>query len=150
MSFYLNNITTEKMFEDLLQDERVVLVRFGVAEKPECQRLDRLISSLSKEVWNYFLIAAYEKKDVPKTLRKKYSIADGWHNVLIFFYRGKPVYVSFHRKPNFQVTDEIASTNDLLSLLVTVQQGVKHKRKVINVYGLPFEERHRRGSAQKR
>lgn len=140
MSFFLNNITTEKMFDEILQDRRIVLVRFGVAEKPECQRLDRIISSLDKSINTYFSIAAYEKKDVSKYHRKKYNITDTEDSILIFFFNSHPIYISFNKKPNFQVTDKISNPNELLSLLVIIHQSIKHNRKTVYIYGQPSSE----------
>ncbi|KAI5191784.1 U5 snRNP protein, DIM1 family [Nematocida minor] len=139
MSFFLNNITSEQMFEELLQDHRIALVRFGFSERPECVRLDRLLSTLNKSVHRYFAIAAYEIKDVTPPLRKKYKITDSAQNILVFFSKGVPIYVSFCKRPNFQITEEIPGSEELLSLLVTVHQGVTHNKRIINVYGTCFE-----------
>ncbi|EHY65284.1 U5 snRNP protein, DIM1 family [Nematocida ausubeli] len=148
MSFFLNNIVSDKMFEDLLNDKRILLVRFGYAEEKECQRIDRMLSELNGMVCRYFAIAAYETKDVADALRRKYKISEDTRHVLVFFSKRAPIYVSFCKRPNFQVSETIPGTDEMLSLLIMVHQGIFHNKKIINVYGTYFESK-KYQSAQK-
>lgn len=141
MSFFLDNIDSEHMFEELLKEERIVILRFGSAGEHECQRLDRMLAAVGRTVDKYFVIAAYETKDVTQSIRKKYNITDKRKHILIFFHKGLPVYLSFCKKPNFQVVETIPGSEELLSLLVMVHQGVTHKKKIINIYGTYFGEK---------
>ncbi|KAH9385406.1 U5 snRNP protein, DIM1 family [Nematocida major] len=139
MSFYVNNIVSEDMFEEILADERIAIVRFGYAESPECQRLDRMLAALESTVGRYFAFSAYETKDVTQKIRKRYEISDETRCILVFFSQKKPVYVSFCRRPSYQVSEKFPTLDELFSLLIMVNQGITHRKKIINIYGTYFE-----------
>ncbi|EIJ88697.1 U5 snRNP protein, DIM1 family [Nematocida parisii] len=141
MSFYLNNIMSDQMFDDLLKEKRILLVRFGYAAEKDCERLDRMLASINQMVSRYFAIAAYETRDVTELLRKKYNITEETRHILVFFTKGAPIYVSFCKRPSFQICEYIPGVEEMLSLLIMVHQGITHNKKIINVYGTYFENK---------
>ncbi|KAI5170576.1 hypothetical protein NEFER03_0035 [Nematocida sp. LUAm3] len=131
MSFYIENVLAEKEFNQLLSEEKIVLVRFGLAEEEETKKIDKILSSFAMETSAYFRIVACEVQDMPETLLKRYRVSKLSTATIVFFHKGKPLMLEINKVRSFYLHAPFPSVNNFLSLLIHIHLGIcKNHRKI--------------------
>ncbi|KAI5185223.1 hypothetical protein NEHOM01_0681 [Nematocida homosporus] len=131
MSFHIPNLLSPEDFQTVLQDRKIVLVRFGAASTALCQRIDRHLAMVQAKTTAYFRILACELRDMPIDFINRYRLLPTHNYVLVFFSNGQPISLAFGKKPPTHLLEHLTDYNDILSALIYVQHGIFRGQNLI-------------------
>jgi DIM1 family U5 snRNP protein len=74
----------------LSEEERVVIIRFGIETTPDCMLMDKTLASVTTKLQNMAVIYACDIEEIPD-FNKMYELYDPV--CIMFFYRNKHIMV---------------------------------------------------------
>lgn len=130
MSFYIRNILTERDMQEALSTDKLLVIRFGKATDRYTKWIDQMLEAIYEAGPMSILVAACEISDMSKELLSKYSLKRAYTCAFIFFYRKKPISITFNNQETIVIVERISEYGDLISLLLFVQRSTLHGHKV--------------------
>jgi DIM1 family U5 snRNP protein len=114
----------------LMEEERVVLIRFGHDYDPLCMQMDEVLYSLAYDVKNFARIYLVDITEVPD-FNAMYELYDPC--TVMFFYRNKHMLVDMGTGNNNKLNFLISEKQEFIDVIETVYRGaIKGKGLVVS------------------
>ena len=114
----------------LMEEERVVLIRFGHDYDPLCMQMDEVLFSLAYDVKNFARIYLVDITEVPD-FNAMYELYDPC--TVMFFYRNKHMLVDMGTGNNNKLNFLISEKQEFIDVIETVYRGaIKGKGLVVS------------------
>ncbi|KAG7193231.1 U4/U6-U5 snRNP complex subunit dib1 [Scheffersomyces spartinae] len=131
-SIFLPNLRTGWHVDQaiLLEDDRLVIIRFGRASNRECMLMDEYLFQIAEKVKNFAAIYLCDIDDVPD-FNQMYELYDPC--TVMFFYRNKHMMCDFGTGNNNKLNFPIHDKQELIDIIETIYRGaIKGKGLVIS------------------
>lgn len=114
----------------LMEEERVVVIRFGHDYDPLCMQMDEVLYSLAYDVKNFARIYLVDITEVPD-FNAMYELYDPC--TVMFFYRNKHMLVDMGTGNNNKLNFLISEKQEFIDVIETVYRGaIKGKGLVVS------------------
>ena len=123
----------------LMEEERVVIMRFGHDYDPLCMQMDEVLYSLAYDVKNFARIYLVDISEVPD-FNAMYELYDPC--TVVFFYRNKHMLVDLGTGNNNKLNFLISEKQELIDIIEMVYRGA-HKGKGLVVSPKDYSTKHR-------
>jgi len=123
----------------LMEEERVVIMRFGHDYDPLCMQMDEVLYSLAYDVKNFARIYLVDISEVPD-FNAMYELYDPC--TVMFFYRNKHMLVDLGTGNNNKLNFLISEKQELIDIIEMVYRGA-HKGKGLVVSPKDYSTKHR-------
>lgn len=116
----------------LSEDDRLVIVRFGREEQPDCMMVDEILYQISGRIKNFGVIYLCNLDQVPD-FNQMYELDQDMNEpyTMMFFYRNKHMMCDFgtgnNNKLNFPITDK----QELIDIIETIYRGAKKGKGLV-------------------
>ena len=111
----------------VLEEKRVVVIRFGRDDDPACMRMDDVIAGIADDVKNFavcYLVDVGEVRD----FTEMYELYDPC--TVMFFFRNKHIMVDLGTGNNNKLT-AVVEKQELIDLFEVVYRGAKKGRGLV-------------------
>ncbi|KCV72748.1 thioredoxin-like protein 4A [Fonticula alba] len=124
MSFMLPQLTTAWDVDRsiYLEEDRVVVVRFGRDGDPVCIKMDETLFKIAEKVKNFAVIYRVDIDQVPD-FNKMYELYDPC--AVMFFFRNKHMMVDLGTGNNNKVNWAIEDKQEMIDLIEVVYRGAR-------------------------
>lgn len=113
-----------------MEEERVVVIRFGHDYDPLCMQMDEVLYSLAYDVKNFARIYLVDITEVPD-FNAMYELYDPC--TVMFFYRNKHMLVDMGTGNNNKLNFLISEKQEFIDVIETVYRGaIKGKGLVVS------------------
>lgn len=123
----------------LMEEERVVIMRFGHDYDPLCMQMDEVLYSLAYDVKNFARIYLVDITEVPD-FNAMYELYDPC--TVMFFYRNKHMLVDLGTGNNNKLNFLIPDKQELIDIIEMVYRGAR-KGKGLVVSPKDYSTKHR-------
>ena len=106
----------------VLEEERVVVIRFGHDWDPECMVIDEVLAAVAGKVRNMAAIYLVDTTEVP-CFNQMYELYDPVS--VMFFYQNKHVTMDFGTGNNNKIHWPLNNKQEMIDIIETVYRGVK-------------------------
>ncbi|CAN6644087.1 spliceosomal protein Dib1p [Trichomonascus vanleenenianus] len=114
----------------LSEESRVVVIRFGRDQDPDCMRMDEILYSVADKVRQFAVIYVCDIDQVPD-FNQMYELYDPM--TIMFFYRNKHMLVDFGTGNNNKLNFVLEDKQEMIDIIETVYRGAaKGKGLVIS------------------
>lgn len=104
------------------EERKLVMVRFGVTDSPECAAMDEILRKVEFSLSNYALIYVVDIREVPE-FNSMYELYDPF--AVMFFYRGRHKTVDFGTGNNNKINFPLTRAQDLIDIAETVYRAAR-------------------------
>lgn len=112
----------------LNEEQRVVVIRFGVDTHPSCMTTDETLYSIADAVKSYAVIYLVDNTAVPD-FNTMYEIYDAC--TVMFFYRNKHIMIDLGTGNNNKINWAFEGRQDMIDIIETVYRGAKKGRGLV-------------------
>lgn len=123
----------------LMEEDRIVIMRFGHDYDPLCMQMDEVLYSVAYEVKNFARIYLVDITEVPD-FNAMYELYDPC--TVMFFYRNKHMLVDLGTGNNNKLNFLIPDKQELIDIIETVYRGAR-KGKGLVVSPKDYSTKHR-------
>ena len=123
----------------LMEEDRVVVMRFGHDYDPSCMQQDEVLYSLAYDVKNFARIYLVDITEVPD-FNAIYELYDPC--TVMFFYRNKHMLVDLGTGNNNKLNFVITEKQEMVDIIETVYRGAR-KGKGLVVSPKDYSTKHR-------
>ncbi|ODV82264.1 4A/4B type thioredoxin-like protein [Suhomyces tanzawaensis NRRL Y-17324] len=110
----------------LSEDDRLVIIRFGLEHESECMLIDEILYQILEKVKNFASIYLCNI-DLVKDFNQMYELDDDPFTVM-FFYRNKHMMCDFGTGNNNKLNFTIGNKQEMIDIIETIYRGA-HKGK---------------------
>lgn len=112
----------------VLEEDRVVVVRFGRDHDPTCMVQDEVLASIAEKVKNFAVIYLVDLDEVPD-FTGMYELYDDC--TTMFFYRNKHIMVDLGTGDNNKINWALADKQELIDIIECVYRGARKGRGLV-------------------
>jgi U5 snRNP protein, DIM1 family len=112
----------------VLEEKRVVVIRFGREDTAECMRMDDTLASIGEKVKMFAAVYLVDTREVPE-FNEMYELFDEDFCVM-FFFRNRHIMVDCGTGNNNKITFRITK-DDLVDMIETVYRGARKGRGLV-------------------
>lgn len=123
----------------LMEEDRIVIMRFGHDYDPLCMQMDEVLYSVAYDVKNFARIYLVDITEVPD-FNAMYELYDPC--TVMFFYRNKHMLVDLGTGNNNKLNFLIPDKQELIDIIETVYRGAR-KGKGLVVSPKDYSTKHR-------
>lgn len=116
----------------LSEDDRIVVIRFGREEEPDCMVIDEILYQISEKIKNFAVIYLCNTSRVPD-FNEMYEL-DGDPTepfTMMFFYRNKHMMCDFGTGNNNKLNFMIKEKQELIDVIETIYRGAKKGKGLV-------------------
>eukprot|EP01013_Petalomonas_cantuscygni_P023918 TRINITY_DN45445_c0_g1_i1.p2 TRINITY_DN45445_c0_g1~~TRINITY_DN45445_c0_g1_i1.p2 ORF type:complete len:143 (-),score=25.16 TRINITY_DN45445_c0_g1_i1:49-477(-) len=130
MAFLLPNLYSGWAVDCAIQhdDDRIVVIRFGIPDDPRCAIMDHTLSSIAETLKQFAVIYLVDTRSV-KDFTAMYELIDPVS--VMFFWRNKIVQVELGTGQNHKLTFPITDKQEMIDLVETVYRGARKGRGIV-------------------
>ncbi|KAG7664379.1 DIB1 [[Candida] subhashii] len=116
----------------LSEDDRLVIIRFGREEQPDCMIIDEILFSISERIKNFGVIYLCNLDKVPD-FNQMYELDQDPTEpyTLMFFYRNKHMMCDFGTGNNNKLNFMIYDKQELIDIIETIYRGAKKGKGLV-------------------
>eukprot|EP00388_Colpodella_angusta_P007359 GDKJ01020889.1.p1 GENE.GDKJ01020889.1~~GDKJ01020889.1.p1 ORF type:complete len:143 (+),score=29.41 GDKJ01020889.1:34-462(+) len=131
MSFMLPHLHTGYAVDQacVLEENRVVILRFGRDDDRECMQMDEVLYKISEEIKEFAAIYLVDIDEV-SDFNQMYELSDPMS--LMFFYRNKHILVDCGTGNTNKINFPITNTKDMIAIIETVFRGARKGRGIVS------------------
>ena len=112
----------------VLEETRVVVLRFGHDEEATCMRMDETLASLADDVKNFAAIYLVDTTEVPD-FNEMYELYEPM--TVMFFFRNKHMMVDLGTGNNNKIVWALDDRQEMIDLIEVVSRGAKKGRGLV-------------------
>ncbi|ODV98553.1 hypothetical protein PACTADRAFT_83797 [Pachysolen tannophilus NRRL Y-2460] len=112
----------------LSEDERLVIIRFGVDWDKECMLMDELLYSIAEKVKNFAVIYLCDINQVPD-FNQMYELYDPM--TIMFFFRNKHMMCDFGTGNNNKLNFVLKDKQELIDIIETIYRGARKGKGLV-------------------
>jgi DIM1 family U5 snRNP protein len=112
----------------VLEETRVVVLRFGHDEEATCMRMDETLASLADDVKNFAAIYLVDTTEVPD-FNEMYELYEPM--TVMFFFRNKHMMVDLGTGNNNKIVWALDDRQEMIDLIEVVYRGAKKGRGLV-------------------
>jgi len=112
----------------VLEEERVVVIRFGHDWDPDCMRMDETLYKVAEKCKNFAVFYVVDISQVPD-FNKMYEIYDPC--TLMFFYRNKHIMIDLGTGNNNKINWPVDDPQEMIDIVETVYRGARKGRGLV-------------------
>lgn len=112
----------------LLEEDRLVVIRFGRDHDPECMIMDEVLYSIADKVRNFAVIYLCDIDEVP-AFNDIYELYDPM--AIMFFYRNKHMLCDFGTGNNNKINWVLDDKEELIDILEVVYRGARKGKGLV-------------------
>jgi len=112
----------------LVEEERLVVVRFGHDWDPDCMIMDETLHAISYKVKNFAVIYLVDITKVPD-FNKMYELYDPV--TVMFFYRNKHMMIDLGTGNNNKINWPMNDKQELIDILETIYKGARKGKGLV-------------------
>ncbi|KAF4333603.1 thioredoxin 4A [Fusarium beomiforme] len=124
---------------NLTEEDRLVVIRFGRDWDPDCMRQDEVLYKIADKVRNFAVIYLCDIDQVPD-FNQMYELYDPCS--LMFFFRNKHMMIDLGTGDNNKIKWVLEDKQELIDIFETVYRGAKKGRGLV-VSPKDYSTRHR-------
>ncbi|MCJ1311966.1 U4/U6-U5 snRNP complex subunit dib1 [Agyrium rufum] len=110
------------------EEDRLVVIRFGVAGDKKCMKMDEILWKVARKVRNFAVIYLCDHT-VIKDFNQMYELYDGV--TVMFFFRNKHMMCDFGTGNNNKLNFEIDDKQEFIDILETIYKGARKGRGLV-------------------
>ncbi|RLV95242.1 Spliceosomal protein DIB1 [Spathaspora sp. JA1] len=116
----------------LSEDDRLVVIRFGREEEPDCMIIDEILFSISEKVKNFAAIYLCNLDKVPD-FNQMYELDQDRSEpyTIMFFFRNKHMMCDFGTGNNNKLSFMIYEKQELIDIIETIYRGSKKGKGLV-------------------
>lgn len=116
----------------LSEDDRIVVIRFGREEEPDCMVVDEILYLLSEKIKNFGVVYLCNIDQVPD-FNQMYELDADPHEpyTIMFFYRNKHMMCDFGTGNNNKLNFIIKDKQELIDIIETIYRGAKKGKGLV-------------------
>ena len=112
----------------VLEETRVVVLRFGHDEEATCMRMDETLASLADDVKNFAAIYLVDTTEVPD-FNEMYELYEPM--TVMFFFRNKHMMIDLGTGNNNKIVWALDDRQELIDIVEVVYRGAKKGRGLV-------------------
>ena len=112
----------------LLEEERVVVLRFGHDYDPVCMQMDELLYKVADEVSEFAVIYVIDITKVPD-FNVMYELYDPC--TVMFFYRNRHIMIDLGTGNNNKINWAMTDKQEVIDIIETVYRGARKGRGLV-------------------
>ena len=112
----------------VLEETRVVVLRFGHDEEATCMRMDETLASIADDVKNFAAIYLVDTTEVPD-FNEMYELYEPM--TVMFFFRNKHMMVDLGTGNNNKIVWALDDRQEMIDLIEVVYRGAKKGRGLV-------------------
>jgi DIM1 family U5 snRNP protein len=112
----------------VLEETRVVVLRFGHDEEATCMRMDETLASLADDVKNFAAIYLVDTTEVPD-FNEMYELYEPM--TVMFFFRNKHMMIDLGTGNNNKIVWALDDRQEMIDLIEVVYRGAKKGRGLV-------------------
>lgn len=117
----------------LSEEDRLVVIRFGRDNDPECMQMDEILYNIAEKVRNFATIYVCDIDEVP-AFNQMYELYDPM--CVMFFFRNKHMLCDFGTGNNNKLNFPLQDKQEMIDILEVVYRGaIKGKGLVVSPKG---------------
>ena len=130
MSYLLPHLHTGWQVDQaiLVEEERIVILRFGSDADETCMLMDEMLSKISERVKNWAAIYLVDIKQVPD-FNTMYELYDPC--TVMFFHRNKHIMVDMGTGNNNKINWPLTNKQEFIDICETVYRGAKKGKGLV-------------------
>ena len=130
MSYFLPHLESGWDVDQAIvtEEDRVVMIRFGHDEDPECMLQDETLFNIAQKVSNMAVVYLVDLSQVPD-FNKMYELYDACS--IMFFYRNKHIMVDLGTGNNNKINWALTNKQELIDIIESVYRGATKGRGLV-------------------
>ncbi|KAG4304517.1 hypothetical protein PORY_002227 [Pneumocystis oryctolagi] len=116
------------LFIFAIEEERLVVIRFGRDGDEECMRQDEVLYKIAEKVVNFAVIYLVDIDEVPD-FKQMYELYD--RCTIMFFYRNKHMMIDLGTGNNNKINWALEDKQELIDIFETVYKGARKGRGLV-------------------
>jgi DIM1 family U5 snRNP protein len=134
MSFFLPHLRTGWHVDQaiLSEEDRIVIIRFGREQQPECMVIDEILYQISEKIKNFAVPYLCNLDQVPD-FNQMYELDQDPTEpfTIMFFYRNKHMMCDFGTGNNNKLNFPINDKQELIDIIETIYRGAKKGKGLV-------------------
>ena len=112
----------------VLEETRVVVLRFGHDEEATCMRMDETLASVADDVKNFAAIYLVDTTEVPD-FNEMYELYEPM--TVMFFFRNKHMMIDLGTGNNNKIVWALDDRQEMIDIIEVVYRGAKKGRGLV-------------------
>ena len=112
----------------VLEETRVVVLRFGHDEEATCMRMDETLASIADDVKNFAAIYLVDTTEVPD-FNEMYELYEPM--TVMFFFRNKHMMIDLGTGNNNKIVWALDDRQEMIDIIEVVYRGAKKGRGLV-------------------
>lgn len=112
----------------VLEEKRVVVIRFGTDADPTCMEMDEMLAGIADDVKNFAVIYLVDITEVPD-FTEMYELYDSC--TVMFFHRNKHIMVDLGTGNNNKITFTLPDKQEMIDIIEVVYRGATKGRGLV-------------------
>ena len=112
----------------VLEETRVVVLRFGHDEEATCMRMDETLASIADDVKNFAAIYLVDTTEVPD-FNEMYELYEPC--TVMFFFRNKHMMIDLGTGNNNKIVWALDERQEMIDIIEVVYRGAKKGRGLV-------------------
>ena len=112
----------------VLEETRVVVLRFGHDEEATCMRMDETLASIADDVKNFAAIYLVDTTEVPD-FNEMYELYEPM--TVMFFFRNKHMMIDLGTGNNNKIVWALDDRQEMIDIIEVVYRGAKTGRGLV-------------------
>jgi len=113
----------------LLEETRVVVIRFGHDYDPACMKMDELLYNVAEDIKNYAVVYLVDISEVPD-FNTMYELYDPC--TTMFFYRNKHIMIDLGTGNNNKINWAMNNKQEFIDIAEIIYRGASKGKGLVN------------------